>query len=383
MNLLRIESELLKAYLAFAHTNGKTVDITDRGDVSGIDMFVLKKQILQLQQHYFETAASNEISAVPPFEWHPYIHEWERLKPTHKTLVLGTFPPPSYLHQFYPLLSQKKKLKGINIDTLPPLNFFYGNRGSLWDILGITLGQDEIDDYLGNNIAISDVILGLQRKSLTNNRSSDQNLYNILPNFSLIKELIEGQNNIQNIVFTSKQWDVTNGEGRGRKKKGHVPAMMQVKCDQSAISVFLQTVHQLGYRFHFKTPYQQSIAFKPENFQTIRKNICNEFCFRMQFENGPELILNVLDSPSGNAFTPFDSIIFRKWVKMHHGAEGVKILNAYPRNTKGTEKRERKGPIEAALGHEDIAAVYLNDLYCMCLKRDFKKLEKLSLQTLE
>jgi hypothetical protein len=169
----------LEAFLNAARICEIELPIDNHGNCQITDWHDFKEKIVAVQNHYLTQKARNEIETIPPFETHPYIGNNNILNNTHRTLVLGTFPPPSYLHELYTELSNRNLLKGIDIDATPPLYYFYGNRGSLWDVIDVELNQNTITEYLENsNIFISDIILFAQRKSFTENRAADSNYVN-------------------------------------------------------------------------------------------------------------------------------------------------------------------------------------------------------------
>jgi hypothetical protein len=106
---------------------------------------------------------------------------------------------------------------------------------SLWDILDIDMGANDRSQKLSNlisqletkNIECSDIILGCQRESLEEGRSDDSKLYNIIPNFKLVNEVLEDKN-IERIIFTSANWDL--------QKRGTIKNM------NSTLGLFLQII---------------------------------------------------------------------------------------------------------------------------------------------
>lgn len=346
-----------------------------------------KEKTIAVQQSYLTQKSTREIEAIPPFETHPYISRNNNLTDTHRTLILGTFPPPSYLHRLYPRYSNGNLFKGIDIDQSPPLYFFYGNRGSLWDIIGQELNINSITRYLNSsNIFISDIILFTQRISFTKGRAADSNYINIIPNIPLIEQLINGQNSIENIVFTSKQWNVTDGGGRGRRSNNNIPHTIQFTEENSAVSLFFRTLLNMGIEFGFqKLDSEETLQFAPANYHRIKNEFTDLFCFNLVI-NDKVYQLNLGDSPSGNAFTPFDSITFLKWIKNRFGDHGVQVVRNHPRNSITEQiKRERKAPIQRDLNYpngEDICDDFLHEMYNMFLQRNFPLIQQLQNQVL-
>jgi hypothetical protein len=387
MRLLNPNISNLEAFLNAASTCEIELAIDNQGNYQVTDWYNFKEKIVSVQHLYLTQKARNEIETIPPFETHPYIGNNNIPNNTHKTLVLGTFPPPSYLHELYTDLSNRNLLRGIDIDATPPLYYFYGNRGSLWDIIGIELNQNTINEYLENsNIFISDIILFAQRKSFTENRAADSNYVNIIPNIPLLTHLIEEENTIENIVFTSKQWKVTDGAGRGRRKSNYVPESIQFTEENSAISLFFRTLAEQNYTLGFqKLGTQEIVFFTPENYKRLNEEFTDLFAFNLLINNRLFKI-NIGDSPSGNAFTPFDSSSFIKWIKNNYGEPGVQVLRDNPRNSKREViKRERKTPIQRDLNYpvgRDICNDFQHDMYTMFFHRNYDLIQQIQNQNI-
>lgn len=372
----------LEAFLSTAHNYEIELPIDNQGNCQIADWYDFKVKIISIQQLYLNEKSKGEIEMFPPFETHPYIGNNNIPNSTHRTLVLGTFPPPSYLHRLYTELSNGNLLKGIDIDATAPLYYFYGNRGSLWDIIGVELNQNTITEYLENsNIFISDIILFAQRKSFTENRAADNNYVNIIPNIPLLTHLIEEENTIENIIFTSKQWKVTDGGGRGRRKSNYVSESIQFTEENSAISLFFRTLAELNYSLGFqKLGTQEIFSFTPANYKRINEEFTELFAFNLLIKN-KSFKINIGDSPSGNAFTPFDSCSFIKWVKNNHGDAGVQVLRDNPRNSKRELiKRERKIPIQRDLNYSagrDICNDFQHEIYTMFFERNYDLIQQI------
>ncbi|HVT86099.1 MAG TPA: hypothetical protein VHD35_12920 [Chitinophagaceae bacterium] len=137
-----------------------------------------------------------------PYEIHPYIfRETSQFNLNRKYLLLGTFPPNTYLHNI-PKLAQLSAVHP-NVKTPPTVDFYYGNMASLWKFFGLAgpMTRNSIIAFLtANSISISDSILGAQRRKFVS--SADQNLYNILPHQGLCK-IFDPESLIETILFTS------------------------------------------------------------------------------------------------------------------------------------------------------------------------------------
>jgi len=136
-----------------------------------------------------------------PIEKHPYIDlyatdcDFQR-----EILLLGTFPPSSYLNNM-PLIN----LPNPNVQINNPTNYFYGNMNDLWDYLFGLYGNDvsigNIQALLNENrISISDVFTYVQRKNMIN--AYDTEYVNIVLNCNL-KKIFYPESNIKTLLFTS------------------------------------------------------------------------------------------------------------------------------------------------------------------------------------
>lgn len=136
-----------------------------------------------------------------PIEKHPYIDlyatdcDFQR-----EALLLGTFPPSSYLNNM-PLVN----LPNPNVQNNNPTNYFYGNMNDLWDYLfglngnNVTVGN--IRTLLKeNSISISDVFSYVQRKNMI--KPEDKEYVNIVLNCNL-KKIFDPESKIKTLLFTS------------------------------------------------------------------------------------------------------------------------------------------------------------------------------------
>ena len=136
-----------------------------------------------------------------PIEKHPYLGLYSADCDFQRhTLVLGTFPPSSYLNNF-PL----QNLPNPNVQNNNPTHFFYGNMNSFWNYLfpgnvaNITIPY--LQQQLGNHgISISDVFAFVQRKKMIS--SADQDLKNIVLNCEISK-VFNANSEVRTILFTS------------------------------------------------------------------------------------------------------------------------------------------------------------------------------------
>jgi hypothetical protein len=118
---------------------------------------------------------------------HRYIDQYQIL-PESTKLIIGTIHP--------------HKIGNFNID------FFYGNKGSFWDILSLSFpnhkfrDKDQIIETLGDyEISITDIIRQCDREN--ENITEDSKLYNIVDNGEQIQKALK-KSNINTIYFTSR-----------------------------------------------------------------------------------------------------------------------------------------------------------------------------------
>lgn len=136
-----------------------------------------------------------------PYEIHPYLQrEAAQFHIGRGFLLLGTFPPNSYLRNIPALAAAANAHPQVGVGVI---DYYYGNTGSLWNFFGVPgqITAAAIRTFLvQNNIAISDVCLGLQRNVFSS--YADTQLFNILPN-TLLCGILEPASNIHTVLFTS------------------------------------------------------------------------------------------------------------------------------------------------------------------------------------
>jgi len=346
MKLLSLDKEnRLKNYLKNSNTENINLLIKEDGTFDASNLEALKSQILKLLNNYIHEQPVQKIKDLPPIEWHPYD---ENLMVDSKILLLGTFPPPSYLiekHDWY----NDNKLKAIEIGSLPDIPYFYGNMSSLWKILEIDLsGLDRlekkhkiINELRNKDIHISDIILACQREILMDgeqgnksdnksnkNRSADSNLYNIVPNLRIIDNLLHFEN-LDRIIFTSSNWDI--------QKKG------AIADNSSTMGIFLKILnhfYQVQAEFNnnwynlnelSNNDLKQKLFVKYKKQSKKNKGINVEFGYKApnfikirinKNGNSKELILIGLPSPSGMADQNLKNTIYFKLWKKYKESEG-------------------------------------------------------------
>lgn len=137
-----------------------------------------------------------------PYEIHPYIHRYPtEFNIKRKILLLGTFPPNSYMNNIAAL--QPFAGNHPHINNIPLVDFYYGNTASLWQFFGLgpLVTVPAILNFLNNqSISISDVALGIQRNLFIS--PADSALYNILPNFNLC-DFLNNSFSLETVLLTS------------------------------------------------------------------------------------------------------------------------------------------------------------------------------------
>jgi hypothetical protein len=135
-----------------------------------------------------------------PKEKHPYIEKHFDASRPWKYLIIGTFPPNKQVRE------GKKSLT----------DFFYGNKGSLWKILGKIYSEFDFDSGTRNgliekmktwqlkyNVGIADTLISVSRKDVKSADDADLIIENE-DYFHKLKEYILVNNDkIHSILFTS------------------------------------------------------------------------------------------------------------------------------------------------------------------------------------
>ena len=136
-----------------------------------------------------------------PIEKHPYIELYQSdCDFRREILLLGTFPPSSYLNNL-PL----NNLPNPNVQNNNPTHYYYGNMNALWDYLfglnGAPVNIINIQASLNSNgISISDVFAYVQRQRMIS--AFDNEYRNIVLNCN-IREIFNPLSQINTVLFTS------------------------------------------------------------------------------------------------------------------------------------------------------------------------------------
>lgn len=241
-----------------------------------------------------------------PFEIHPYIlREIGSFDLKRKYLVLGTFPPNSYMHNITPVAPIAAA--NNNIGTPPAVDFFYGNLANFWNLIGTPppLTKINLTIYLAqNDISISDVILGTQRKKFSS--PADNNLFNIIPNLEISK-VFDNSSKVETILFTS---------GSLRNISFYVNGQLNIN-QVSTLNYFLKILLISNFQIEISGQTDGNGVFFPFNSLGVQNSILQQaghIVWWIKVGNKKIRIIN-LPSPSGqvNPQIP-DSIFFKRWV---------------------------------------------------------------------
>lgn len=202
---------------------------------------------------------------LPPFEKHPYL---EDLKPerTFTGLMIGTFPPITYLCNLVnidKLIFQGKSSKGLK---RPLIDYFHGNKGSFWshtpfDFEAICSMQNPkqglIAELLSLNIEYTDIIkfcqrnLGETKKGKLKYTAGDTDLNSIILNKNVIDFLLTNQT-VNRLYFTNSFLF-----GMGENFFNKFGEYSLVKND--AFQLFLKSAHLLDLKIEIQIPNSNNV----------------------------------------------------------------------------------------------------------------------------
>jgi len=155
-----------------------------------------------IYEHYESYLQNIQIeNATGPIEKHPYLDLYQNdCNFQREMLLLGTFPPSSYLNNL-PL----NNLLNPNIQPNNPTHYYYGNMNDLWDYLFAINGQNltipTIQAHLiSNKLSISDVFEYVQRKNMIS--AFDSEYRNIVLNCNIVK-IFDADSEIHSVLLTS------------------------------------------------------------------------------------------------------------------------------------------------------------------------------------
>jgi hypothetical protein len=222
--ILHKKAEILTSYKNYLLENGFNTD-----QVNGIpdNQFSVEECFIFFKNQIGRN--NGNLITPAPLEVHPYLEKYP-VDPSRKKLIIGTFPPISYIGDYI-------DYEGYFVGNMriPQIPFFYGDQLSFWEFcadeeLLIAINRfrapgfdkfkmrDAIVNYLErNSISVSDIITSCQRELVDGKYTEKNNrLWNIKLNTSLIDTILE-DNEITELIFTSS---VANG-GTGLKIKYH------------------------------------------------------------------------------------------------------------------------------------------------------------------
>jgi hypothetical protein len=162
---------------------------------------------------------NGELLQIPPFEKHPYIEDLD-IESNVAGLMIGTFPPITYLCDTLSLDNLTFKGKSSKGLKKPKISYFHGNEGTFWDFAPIDFpkiinypnrsNRKEIlkEELSKLNIHYTDIIRYCQRKLGKTNSgkvrytANDTDLHNIVLNNQVVDFLLKN-NSINRIYFTN------------------------------------------------------------------------------------------------------------------------------------------------------------------------------------
>ncbi len=157
------------------------------------------KNVREHHESYFHKIKKE--GSCGPIEKHPYIEKYvEDFDLSRKILLLGTFPPNSYMNNL-----ELSNLPNPNVQSHKPIDFFYGNMPALWYYLfGLNNEQitvENIREKLSDlKMSITDVFAFVQRSIM---KDGDDNQYvNIVLN-SKVMDVFKESSKIDTIITTS------------------------------------------------------------------------------------------------------------------------------------------------------------------------------------
>lgn len=299
----------------------------------------IKGAFLEIQANYFINTNSEIVKQIPPFEWHPYL-ELSNLE--NPNIIIGTFPPSSYLKaQYHTNERILNILNELTIEKRPSIDFFYGNLGTFWKILGIEIGVQQnredkkeiVQNFLiDNRIGITDVITSCQRDNIKS--PSDKDLLNVIINIGLIDYLTSSKKP-KRLIFTSGDWEVgVNNPNTGK-----------VRSKYSAFSLFLEAIQMLGGKISFKVGNEFVIANDLKSAKIIKKlgqNILITFKWKIGENSSLEHLAVLMPSPSAiTAITFMNMFDFKKWLRWRN-EEAFQTLKTLENEINSLSKEQKK-----------------------------------------
>lgn len=336
---------------------------------------------------YLNGFSAEEILKTPPIEWHPYSNEKHNTQ--REILIIGTFPPPSYL---FKSIKDRKKRIDLGIIKPPIVNYFYGNQMNCYKFFNIKCNDLEVisEDLDNKGIDFFDIVLSCQRAKFKNNSekksvvSDDKNLMNIITDTQLIKELF-GSNQNKRLVFTSSDW----GLYRNNKQNGNNRIGTFKEDIISAFSLFIKTIEGLSNSIQFSYYKEQKwIELKIDKIgipktKEISKRILDLFYYKklivfdirfvINETNSPIFTIVLLPSPSASSNIGITRTMnFKRWLKIK-SEQAYSFLKETDIGTHSKHQEHTKQTLNVLIGNSkeyDLFGCYKSELYKCAISKD-------------
>ena len=282
----------------------KTLGLTDIDHLNPINYESINQHSIQVIQNN-----NGVLSYVPPFEKHPYLEEINCT--STKGLMIGTFPPISYLCD---QLEVPNLTFNRNRNIPPPdLPYFHGNYSSLWkycpinfeNILEIDRNEQplQIKNALQqNNIAYTDIIAFCQRELRDSAYTAEDRLLNNIVLNNSVFTLIFRCANIDRLYFTNASFFGSNYRNNHLfDRNGNY-----ILDNRDAFRLFLKGAHDQGYKIEIarnEVPenwYQINEGPRTNNERhTLNRLLTTKVILRMRLSiNGHSKILQLYSAVS-------------------------------------------------------------------------------------
>jgi hypothetical protein len=295
------------------------------------EMRQIKQEAEKRNEVFLKSFTNNQQNQVSsccscPQEIHPYLDKYKNDLPAKPAgVIIGTFPPASYLITDFKVTQPELTTVMVNGETLctpPQLNFYHGNKNSLWNFIegcSTTSVKDIIQFLQEKNWAYADIIYSCSRKKITNTKDAD--LLNIVPNVELIHYLLN-TDSITHLWFTSS--GTFNKKGIEVSKNG----LVNIASGQ-AYNVFLRTLQLLGYQPKVSIKNVDFCDISTCNKQTLPSIFKHITCHYLEFDKKTFTVYTG-PSPSQGANT---SLVchpnYKKWRKKPENTNVLIPTTAY------------------------------------------------------
>jgi hypothetical protein len=242
-------------------------------------------------------AHNGQLPPQPMFEKHPY--EYTEFNLGYDKMIIGTFPPISYIYD-NTILAEN----GIDQEKRPLVPFFHGNRASMWNVLLIgdcfeeilmmdrSLRRNELIDELIYRFIRYDDIIKFTRREKTGDRytAEDKKLFNITPNFSLVKDVLE-KKELDAILFNTSTTFSKNIK-INKNNKINIEKDSNIK----SFDLFIRTIQDLGYKVEFRLENSDFevlldwIEVSYQNSNLIQSNFSHKIIFKIRISNFAKIV---------------------------------------------------------------------------------------------